>query len=172
MVTLRRAQLAARREDWQEVLSLIEELDDHHPEFELAYECDYLRGRALAGRGEMSAARAAYGQVLENEWATGTETAAMAQWMIGETYFHQRSYELAATAYERVIERHTFARVASAGSATSGQVCRTHGKVGGSSGLIFQAVDRWQGTTSAKQLSARLRWTQEHLAQQQAALRR
>jgi cellulose synthase operon protein C len=172
MVSLRRAHLAARREDWQEVLSLIEHLDEHHPEFELAYESDYLHGRALAGRGEMSAARAAYGQVLENEWATGTETAAIAQWMIGETHFHQRNYELAAVAYERVIERHGLPEWQARAALQAGKCAELMEQWEEATALYAQAVERWQGTTSAKQLSARLRWTQEQLVQQQATLRR
>jgi tetratricopeptide (TPR) repeat protein len=151
---------------------LIKHLDEHHFEFELAYESDYLRGRALAGRGEMSAARAAYGQVLENEWATGTETAAMAQWMIGETHFHQRNYELATVAYERVIERHKLPEWQARAALQAGKCAELMEHWEQATALYTQAVERWQGTTSAKQLSARLRWTQEQLAQQQATLRR
>jgi TolA-binding protein len=166
MVSLRRAQLAAQREDWQEVLWLVEELDVKYPEFELGYECDYLRGRALAGRGEMSSARAAYGQVLENEWAAGTETAAMAQWMIGETHFHQQNYEVAAVEYARVIERHDLPEWQARAALQAGKCAELSGKWEKATGLYSEALERWQGTSSEKQLTARLRWSQERLAQQ------
>jgi TolA-binding protein len=166
MVSLRRAQLAGRREDWQEVLRLVEELDRKYPEFELAYECDYLRGRALAGRGEMSAARAAYGVVLENEWAAGTETAAMAQWMIGETHFHQRNYEIAAIEYARVIERHALPEWQARAALQAGQCAELSGRWEKATERYADALERWQGTSSEKQLTARLRWSQERVAQQ------
>jgi TolA-binding protein len=166
MVSLRRAQLAAQREDWQDVLQLVEKIDVKYPEFELAYECDYLRGRAMAGRGEMSAARAAYGQVLENEWSGGTERAAMAQWMIGETHFHQRNYEVAAVEYERVIERHDFPEWQARAALQAGKCAELSGKWQQATELYGDALERWQGTSSEKQLTARLRWSQERVAQQ------
>ncbi|MDZ4656586.1 MAG: tetratricopeptide repeat protein [Bythopirellula sp.] len=172
MVTLRRAQLAARREDWRQVLKLVGELDERHPEFELAYECDYLRGRALAGRGEMSAARTAYGQVLTNDWATGTETAAMAQWMIGETYFHQQDYEHATVAYQKVIERHNLPEWQARAALQAGKCAELTENWEAARLQYSRALERWQGSTSEKQLAGRLKWAQERVAQQQATLRR
>ena len=172
MVTLRRAQLAARREDWQAVLKLIGELDERYPEFELAYECDYLRGRALAGRGEMSAARAAYGQVLQNDWAAGTETAAMAQWMIGETYFHQQDYMHAAIAYQKVIERHNLPEWQARAALQSGKCAELTENWEEARLQYSQALERWRGSTSEKQLAGRLKWAQERVAQQTPPLRR
>jgi TolA-binding protein len=171
MVTLRQAQLAARREDWQEVLKLVAELDRQYPEFELAYECDYLRGRALAGLGEMSAARTAYGHVLENDWATGTETAAMAQWMIGESYFHQRNYELARDAYERVIERQHFPEWQARAALQAGKCAELGDNWEAATKYYAEAAERWRETKSAHELSARLRWVQERVAQKQVTVR-
>jgi TolA-binding protein len=172
MVALRQAQLATRREDWQDVITLVDELDRQYPEFELAYECDYLRGRALAGVGEMSAARTAYGQVLENDWATGTETAAMAQWMIGESYFHQRNYELARQAYERVIERQHFPEWQARAALQAGKCAELDDDWEAATKYYAEAADRWQETKSAHELNARLRWVQEQVAQKQSTTRR
>ena len=47
-------------------------------------------------------AREAYTKVLRSPQGGKTETAAMAQWMIGETFFHQENYESAIAAYLRV----------------------------------------------------------------------
>ena len=171
MVGLRRAQLAARQEDWQVVLEMVDELDRQYPEFELAYECDYLRGRALAGRGEMSAARTAYGHVLENEWATGTETAALAQWMIGESYFHQRNYELAREAYERVIERHYFPEWQARAALQAGKCAELGDNWEVAAKYYAEAAKRWENTKSAHELSARLRWVQQQVAQKQTTVR-
>lgn len=172
MVALRRAQIAARRENWQDVLKQINELDERYPEFELGYECDYLRGRALAGRGEMSEARAAYGEVLNNQLAANTETAAMAQWMIGETYFHQRNYELAKIAYEKVIEKHNFPEWQARAALQAGKCAELRDDWSEAVNLYSNALECWQETDSVKELNARLRWVQKHLAQRETGLRR
>ena len=172
MIRLRQAQLAARREEWQDVLRRVDELDEKYPEFELAYECDYLRGRALAGRGEMSAARTAYQHVLANEWAAGTETAAMAQWMTGESHFHQRNYELARVAYEQVIERHHFSEWQARAALQAGKCAELDDNWEAARKYYADAAERWHDTKSAHELNARLRWVQEQVAQRQSALRR
>jgi TolA-binding protein len=56
----------------------------------------------LANQAEFTAAREAYAKVLRSPSGSKSETAAMAQWMIGETFFHQESYEAAIAAYLRV----------------------------------------------------------------------
>jgi len=49
----------------------------------------------------LDAAREAYQTVIRSPRGSKTETAAMAQWMIGETYFHQKNYETARREYLR-----------------------------------------------------------------------
>ena len=71
-------------------------------DFEYRYEFDYIAGRALAERGEFHLARDRYQQVVESATGESTETAAKAQWMIGESYFHQEKYAEAIDAYYRV----------------------------------------------------------------------
>lgn len=164
MVTLRRAQLAARQEQWQHVLELVDELALRYAEFELVYEGDYLRGRSLAGRGDMSAARAAYGRVLENDRATGTETAAMAQWMIGETYFHQRNYEQARAAYVRVIERHFFPEWQARAALQAGKCAELDDDWQLAAQYYTDAIDRWPETSSSRELAARLKWLDKQMA--------
>ena len=72
------------------------------PNFEQQYEVDYLLGRCLANQADFEAARQAYNKVIRSAAGAKTETAAMAQWMIGETYFHQKNYEAALREYLRL----------------------------------------------------------------------
>ena len=67
-----------------------------------AYEFDYLLGRAHAARAEFREAREAYARVPASPQARETETAALAQFMTAETFFHQRDYAAAVDAYRRV----------------------------------------------------------------------
>jgi TolA-binding protein len=120
----------------------------------------------------MSAARMVYGHVLENDWAAGTETAAMAQWMIGESYFHQRNYELARVAYERVMERHHFPEWQARAALQAGKCAELGNHWEAAAKYYAEAAERWGDTKSAHELSARLRWVQKQVAQNQATLRR
>jgi len=104
MIPLRRAQMLAneQRKQWSEALEMALPIESAFPGFELLYEAEYLIGRCLQSQGSFDEARAAYRKVTRSETGGKTETAAMAQWMIGETYFHQKNYETALREYLRV----------------------------------------------------------------------
>jgi cellulose synthase operon protein C len=104
MIPLRRAQMLASddRKQWSEAMELALPIESEFPGFELQYEVEYLIGRCLQSQGSFDEARAAYRKVTRSETGGKTETAAMAQWMIGETYFHQKNYETALREYLRV----------------------------------------------------------------------
>ncbi|MEC9117305.1 MAG: tetratricopeptide repeat protein, partial [Planctomycetota bacterium] len=99
---LRRAQISAITEDWEGTRELCEQLRKEHQDFKQDYEVDYLLGRYHGSRGNFIEARDAYKRVIRSPRGGQTETAAMAEWMIGETYFHQDEYRHAIEAYHRV----------------------------------------------------------------------
>ncbi len=102
MIPLRQAQSLGQQNRWAEALEIATQIATTYPDFEEQYEADYVIGRALASQGEFAAAREAYARVIRSTTGAKTETAAMAQWMIGETFFHQENYEEAVAAYLRV----------------------------------------------------------------------
>jgi cellulose synthase operon protein C len=108
MAHLRLAQSLGHLDRWEEVLVIAEPAKRRFVDFAQAYELDYLIGRALATEARFPQARAAYQQVIDSPAGKTSETAAMAQWMIGETYFHQEQYALAAEAYHRTETLHRF----------------------------------------------------------------
>jgi TolA-binding protein len=61
---------------------------------------DYARGRAYQGLAQFDEARAAFGKVIEAR--KGSELAARAQFMRGETYFHQKDYRKALSEFLKV----------------------------------------------------------------------
>jgi TolA-binding protein len=160
MVPLRRAQLAARRQQWTEVLKLVDRIDLEHLDFPLHYEVDYLRGRALAGRGEMSAAREAYRRVLASAAGGDSETIVIAQWMIGETFFHQRDYSRARKAYLAVIERQAPADWQSRAALQVGKCWELEDQWDKAQAMYQQALRRWPGAEPETQIQTRLKWTQ------------
>ena len=102
LVPLRQAQSLAQLKKWAEAKRIAEDLAAAHPDFEAQYEVDYVLGRCLAGQAMFQEARASYQRVVNSTTGGKTETAAMAQWMIGESYFHQKEYNLALKEYLRV----------------------------------------------------------------------
>jgi cellulose synthase operon protein C len=99
MIPLRRAQILARNKEWHDALEMASQIETDFPDFDQQYEVDYVVGRCHANLGEFDEARAAYGRVVKSETGAKTETAAKAQWMIGESFFHQKNYEAALRAY-------------------------------------------------------------------------
>ena len=161
MVPLRRAQLAARRQQWTEVLKLLDRLEQDHPKFKLDYEVDYLRGRALAGQGAMTAARNFYRRVTANPRAKQTEATTMAGWMIGETYFHQRNYPQARAAYETVMNETLFPEWQSRAALQAGKCWELEQRWEEASRVYANALQRWPNSFSDDQLQSRLRWAEQ-----------
>jgi TolA-binding protein len=102
VVALRQAQILARNRDWQGAYRIAAEIADRYPGFKQQYEVDYLLGRCLANDARFDEARQAYRRVTESADGAKTETAAMSQWMIGESYFHQKNFQAAVKEYLRV----------------------------------------------------------------------
>lgn len=102
MIPLRRAQLLARQNQWAEAQAIAAKIATEFPNFDQQYEVDYLLGRCLANRADFDGARQAYARVIRSSAGAKSETAAMAQWMIGESYLHQKNYEIALREFSRL----------------------------------------------------------------------
>lgn len=102
MIALRQAQILAQKKEWHDALEIASQIATDYPDFNQQYEVDYLMGRCQAAQGNFDDARADYRRATRSETGAKTETAAKAQWMIGETYFHQEDYESALREYLRV----------------------------------------------------------------------
>ena len=99
---LKVAQSKFEQREEAECLEIIKQFNEAYPKHTLLYEFDYLQGRCHARRAEFDDARAALQRVVISDTGSKSETAAMAQWMIGETYYHQRRYHEAIRAFMRV----------------------------------------------------------------------
>ena len=104
LARLRRAQLLALDRDWDAALKIGKAILSKHPDFAQRQEVHYLMGRCLAARAKFSEARSAFLLAAPRDASTKNETAAMAQWMIGETYMHQENYEQAVTYFLKALE--------------------------------------------------------------------
>ena len=102
MILLRRSQVLAHQRQWAEAERVARKVEKQFPAFAQQYEADYVIGRCRASQADFEGARQAYQKVVRSSTGAKTETAAMAQWMIGESYFHQKEYELALREYLRL----------------------------------------------------------------------
>jgi TolA-binding protein len=99
---LRRVQALVQLERWADVLTEADALKAEVPDFPQIAELDYARGRALQGQAppKFEEARTAYQAVIDAR--RGGELAAMAQFMRGETYFHEKNHEEALREFLKV----------------------------------------------------------------------
>jgi TolA-binding protein len=96
---LRLAQCQGEQKQWKEMLSTLEELKKRFPNYELANVAEYHAGRAYQNLARFDDARAAYRRAIAGR---SDENAAQSQFMIGETYFHQRRHQEALREFLKV----------------------------------------------------------------------
>jgi len=155
MAILRRAQVQAHGDRWAEALASAETLADRFPDFALAYEADYVVGRSLASLGQFEAAREAYHRVIRSEAGRGTETAAMAQWMIGETLFHQEDYTAALREYLKVEILYAYPEWQAAGVLQAGKCHEQLGEITEAAALYQRLIEHYADTDYLTQAEAR-----------------
>jgi cellulose synthase operon protein C len=156
MTHLRLAQSLGHLDRWTDVLSIAEPARRRFTDFSQAYELDYLIGRALATEARFPQARAAYQQVIDSPTGKQTETAAMAQWMIGETYFHQEQFALASDAYHRTETLYRFPQWQAAALLQAGKCYEHLGRPQDAIGVYRQLLNEHPNCTLVKQAEARL----------------
>ncbi len=124
-IRLRLAQCLVHLEQWNQVLKIAKSCSADEAEFVAVYEFDFLTGRALSALGKLEDARVAFEKVVNSDLGGTTETAAIAQWRIGETYFHQEDYKQAIAAYYRVDSLYSYDRWRAASLIQAGK-CQEH----------------------------------------------
>ena len=128
MIPLRLAQSQAQLRKWNEAYATVSKIEADYPGFPQQYEADYLIGRCLQDQAELEGARKAYQRVIDSPQGAKTETAAMAQWMTGETYFLQKDYPAALREYYRVETLYAYPKWQAAALLQAGKCCQKLGK--------------------------------------------
>jgi TolA-binding protein len=164
MVALREAQVLAHQQQWQAAYDAAAAIEKQHPNFRQQYEVDYLLGRCLGALAKFDEARAAYQRVVQSPVGGRTQTAAMAQWMIGEAYFQQERYDDAIAAYTRVEKLFAFERWQAAALLQAGKCRETQGRYADAIALYAQLLKQHSETTVAQEASQRLRVAEQRAA--------
>ena len=155
-IPLRRAQLLAQEKKWDEAARLARGIAERYPNFQRLHEADYLLGRYWAAQAKFDRARDAYRRVIRSAMGRGTELAAMAQWMIGETLLIQKRYVDALKAYHRVETLHAHPRWQAAALLQAGK-CRELQQEWGAAAKLYQQLLRdFAETTFADSARPRL----------------
>jgi len=167
MTHLRLAQSLGQRGKWDQALQVATKAKERFKDFRQTYELDYLIGRANAIDAKFPVARSAYQRVIDSKDGRRTETAAMAQWMVGETHFHEEQYALAAQAYHQTENLYRFPQWQAAALLQAGKcyehlrqdadaisVYRQLLKEHGDNALAGQARDRMNRVVERQNLTA------------------
>jgi TolA-binding protein len=161
MIPLRRAQILAHGRRWDEAFDIAIQIAERFPKFRQQHEVDYLLGRYAMNRAEFETARAAYERVTRSTTGGKSETAAMAQWMIGETYFMQKKYNRAIQAYHRVEILYEYPRWQAAALLQAGKCHEMLGRWKEAIELYSQILEDYSTTTIAEKAAQRLRVAQQ-----------
>jgi len=156
MIPLRRARVLAQRQQWSKALEIASSIESEFPAFERQYEASYLIGRCHASLGALALARASYAKVILAPKADKTETAAMAQWMIGETYMHQQDFHRALREFLRTEILYAYPEWQARALLEAAKCYELQGQHGQAAKLYTRLLKKYSDTSSAHEASARL----------------
>jgi len=155
MIPLRRAQVLAHQKKWNEARVIASKIGAQFPDFQEQYEVDYLLGRCLGSEADFAGAREAYRRVILSPIGEKTETAAMAQWMTGETFFHQKNYAEARREYWKVHILYKFPTWQAAALLQAAKCSDLLGESEEADKIYAQLIKEFPGTQFAKEALAR-----------------
>ncbi len=153
---MRLAQLHAEAGRWNDAAAIAESFAETHPDFPQQYELDYVWGRSLAARALFAEAREAYEKVIHSPTGEATETAAKAQLMIAETFFHQRFYAEAYRAYMQVEILYDYPELQAAALLQAGKCRQLQGDHEDAGDLYRQVLKNYPETQAAEQAEQQL----------------
>jgi len=156
MILLRRAQILAEQQNWQQAYQLANGIEERFPKVPQQYEVDCLLGRCLAQQGNFAAAVPRYERVIRSPEGGRTETAAMAQWLIGEAFAAQRDLEQALKAYYRVDTLFNYPTWKAAALVQAGKCHELRGERADAANVWGQVVAKYSDTPYAQEAAKRL----------------
>jgi TolA-binding protein len=156
LIPLRRAQALTQQNQWTDAYAMAAGIEKDFPNFERQYEVDYLLGRCLANQAEFDAARQAYNKAIHSPAGAKTETAAKAQLMIGETFFHQKNYEAALREYLRVEILYDYPNRQAAALLQAGRCRERLGEASEATKLYRKILKSYPNTSFAKDAAKEL----------------
>ena len=149
--------MLAQQGHWSEALQLASSIPDRSVRSDKQHEVDYLLACCLAQLGRWQEARDAWERVTASSGAGQTELAAIAQWMIGETFFRQQDYQQAIPAYLRVEMLYGFPHWQARALLQAGKCCEQQHDYRSAMQIYTRLLARFGDTPFSQEASQRLR---------------
>lgn len=155
-VRLRMAQCLGKLERWDDAGVVANDALHQFGDFANDYEFVFVSARSKEARGLFDDAQKLYTEVIESENGKDSETAAIAQWRIGEMYFHKEQFEKAIDAYYRVDSLYDHPKWRSAAVLQAGK-CQEHlGNWKHAVKLYTQILEKYPNSKLAESAKERL----------------
>ncbi len=155
-VRLRLAQCLGKLERWEDAINVAEDGRMQFADFSHAHEFTFVKARALEARGLLDDAHDLYIDVIESGSGAGSETAAIAQWRIGEIHFHRENYSVAIESYQKVDASYAYAQWKEAAILQAGK-CQEHlGNWKHAAKLYTQLIEKFPDSKMVAQAKQRL----------------
>lgn len=154
---LRQAQILAEQQRWQEAYDLANGIEKRFPQFTHRYEVDFLLGRCLTQQHKFAAALQRFERVIRSPEGGRTETAARAQWMIGEIFAGQSDLDQALRAYYRVESLYRYPEWKAAALVQAGKCHELKGENADAATVWSQVVAKYSDTQYSQEAAERLK---------------
>lgn len=94
------AEIELRKKNYAGVAQIVKEFTEDSPESPFLYQVEETLGRSLKAQAKFAEAREVFERVINSETGKQTYTAAKSQFLIAETYFHEKHYAKAVEEYD------------------------------------------------------------------------
>lgn len=153
---LRMAQCLGKLQRWDDAGTVADDALHQFGDFENDYEFVFVSARSAEARGLFDDAEKLYGKVIESVNGSTSETAAIAQWRIGEMHFHKEQYKTAIEAYYRVDSLYDYPKWRAAAVLQAGK-CQEHlGNWKHAAKLYTQILEKYPKSELAASAAERL----------------
>ncbi len=160
------AEVNFREKKYADVVAVVEDLKQRRPESRFIYLAEEVLGRSYKQQAppKFDEARAAFERVLSDPAAHRTETAAKAQFMIGDTYFFQEKWDSASIAYQKVYSNYKFPEWQAAALLSAGKCDEAQGHWKLAAETYKLLIKEFPATTAFDEAKKRLESAQKRAA--------
>lgn len=157
------AEINFREKKYAEVISTVEDFEQKRPKSPFLYQAFEVLGRCYKQQAKFDSARAAFEKVLADSFAGKSETAAKAQFLIGDTWFLQEKWNAASLAYQRVYSIYKYPEWQAAALLMSGRCDENQGDLKAALETFKLVISEFPQSSVIEETKTRLEAVQKKL---------